>query len=100
MKNRGGFMKISEITEQIIQICRNHHAKTVILFGSRSKGTATLRSDIDIAVSGARDIDGLREMLDDIPTLYKIDLVNLDTCKNELLLEDIKQYGRKIYEEI
>jgi predicted nucleotidyltransferase len=82
MKNRGGFMKISEITEQIIQICRNHHAKTVILFGSRSKGTATLRSDIDIAVSGAMDIDGL------------------DTCKNELLLEDIKQYGRKIYEEI
>jgi predicted nucleotidyltransferase len=93
-------MTISEITDQIIQICGNYHAKTVILFGSRSKGTATPRSDFDIAVSGAVDIDGLRETLDDIPTLYKIDLVDLDTCKNELLLEDIKQYGRKIYEEI
>ena len=42
----------------------------------------------------------LREWLEEIPTLYKIDLVDLDTCGNKLLLEDIRQYGRKIYEEI
>ena len=29
-------------------------------------------------------------------TLYSVDLLNLDTCRNDLLLEDIGQYGRKI----
>jgi len=70
------------------------------LFGSRAKGTHTPRSDFDIAVSGVTDIDNLREALDDIPTLYKIDLADLDTCRNDLLLEDIATYGRKIYEKI
>lgn len=49
----------------------------VILYGSRAKGTAMERSDIDIAVSG-------------------VDLVNMDICRNQLLLEDIRQYGREI----
>lgn len=46
------------------------------------------------------DVEGLREELEELPTLYKIDLVDLDTCKNELLLEDIREYGCKIYEKI
>jgi predicted nucleotidyltransferase len=96
----GSPMQICEIMEQIIHQCQIYHAQIVILFGSRAKETTTLRSDIDIAVSGVTDTDGLREALDEIPTLYKIDLVDLDTCKNTLLLEDIKQYGRKIYEKI
>lgn len=93
-------MQISEILEQIVKLCRLHQAQCVYLFGSRAKETATSRSDFDIAVTGVPDAEGLREALDEIPTLYKIDLVNLDTCKNDLLLEDIKQYGRKIYEKI
>lgn len=72
------------------------------MFGSRAKGTATERSDIDIAVSGvvSHDIYELQEELENIPTLYKIDLVDLDTCKNQLLLEDIKEYGREIYKKV
>ena len=42
----------------------------------------------------------LQENLEEIPTLYTIDLVDLDTCQNQLLLEDIKQYGREIYKKI
>jgi len=59
-------------------------------------------SDIDIAVSGvaSHEILDLQENLEDIPTLYTIDLVDLDTCQNQLLLEDIKQYGREIYKKI
>lgn len=77
-------------------------AQEIILFGSRAKGTATERSDIDIAVSGvvSHDIYELQEELENIPTLYKIDLVDLDTCKNQLLLEDIKEYGREIYKKV
>ena len=72
----------------------------MILFGSRAKETARERSDIDIAVCGVYDMEKLQEEIEDIPTLYTVDLVDLDTCENQLLLEDIEQYGRKIYEEV
>lgn len=71
-------------------------AKEVILFGSRAKGTAIERSDFDIAVKGVSDFDRLSEDIENIDTLYKIDIIELEKCKNELLLEDIKKYGRKI----
>ena len=68
----------------------------MILYGSRAKGTARERSDIDIAVSGVDNMDALIEKVEELPTLYSVDLLNMDTCRNNLLLEDIKQYGRKI----
>lgn len=68
----------------------------VILYGSRAMGTVRERSDIDIAVSGVDNFDELVEKVEDLPVLYSIDLLNLDTCRNELLLEDIKEYGREI----
>ncbi|MCD8019935.1 MAG: nucleotidyltransferase domain-containing protein [Clostridiales bacterium] len=93
-------MTIPEILDNIISICKNHDADIVILFGSRAKGTATKYSDIDIAVKGAMDFDDLEEEIEEIPTLYTIDVVNVDDCRNDLLLEDIDLYGRKIYEKI
>lgn len=59
-------------------------------------GTVRERSDIDIAVSGVDNFDELVEKVEDLPALYSVDLLNLDTCRNELLLEDIKEYGREI----
>ena len=64
---------------------------------SRAKGTARERSDIDIAVVGVQKFELLEEEVDNLPTLYSVDLLNMDTCRNELLLEDIKEYGRKFY---
>lgn len=62
----------------------------------RAKGTARERSDIDVAVAGVNNFDELREQVEELPTLYSVDLVNMDTCRNQLLLEDIRKYGRKI----
>ncbi len=93
-------MRVEEIILEVTELCRKHSAKQVILFGSRAKGTARERSDIDIAVSGAEDFDGLVEEIEELPTLYTVDVVDLDTCGNTLLKEDIAQYGRKIYEKI
>ena len=93
-------MQIEDVMQEIIGICKRNGATTVILFGSRAKGTALERSDIDIAVKGVDDIENLREELEEIPTLYTIDLVGLEECQNNLLLEDIEKSGRKIYEKI
>ena len=89
-------MKVEQVIKEVEEICRNFQAKEVILFGSRAKGTARERSDIDIAVAGVKNFEVLVEEVENLPTLYSIDIVNMDTCKNQLLLEDIKQYGRKI----
>lgn len=89
-------MRADEVISQVAELCRKYNAKKVILYGSRAKGTARERSDIDIAVSGAENFDILVEKVEELPTLYFVDLVNMDTCKNELLLEDIRQYGREI----
>lgn len=69
----------------------------MVLYGSRAKGTNRLESDIDIAVFGVADIDALQEEIENIPTLYTVDILSLEQCRNELLLEDIDEYGREIY---
>ena len=77
-------MKADEVICEVSKLCRDFHA--------RAKGTARERSDIDIAVSGVECFDELVEKIEELPTLYSVDLLNMDTCRNELLLEDIKQY--------
>lgn len=89
-------MTQEKILEEIIQICEKNQVKEVILFGSRAKGTAHERSDFDIAVSGVNDIEDLKEQIEEIPTLYSFDIVDLEECTNQLLKEDIARYGRKI----
>ncbi len=93
-------MTLEEIYHDIIQIAKKYNVSQVILFGSRAKGTERERSDIDIAVRGVSDIFALQEEIEDIPSLYKVDLVDLDECRNPLLLEDIEKYGREIYKKV
>ena len=76
-------LKAEQVIRETANLCRDFGAKEVILYGSRAKETARARSDID-------------EEVENLPTLYSVDMVNMDTCKNQLLLEDIRQYGRKI----
>ena len=89
-------MRAEEVIEEVADLCRQFQAKKVILYGSRAKGTARERSDIDIAVSGVDNFELLVEKVEELPTLYSVDIINMDTCRNQLLLEDIKQYGREI----
>ena len=70
-------MQAEEIIEMIIGVCRQHSANCAILFGSRAKGTSTERSDIDIAVTGVKDFSVMQEDLEALPTLFKVDLVEL-----------------------
>lgn len=88
--------RADEVIKKVAEFCKEFGAREVVLYGSRAKGTAFENSDIDIAVLGAKKFDKLLEKVENLETLYSVDLLNMDTCKNELLLEEIKRYGRKI----
>ena len=75
-------MRAEEVMQEVAKLCRSFHAKEVILYGSRAKGTAMERSDIDIAVSGVDNFESLVEKVEELPTLFSVDLVNMDTCRN------------------
>ena len=95
-KGRVIIVRTEEVIEEVADLCRQFQAKKIILYGWRAKGTARERSDIDIAVSGVDNFELLVEKVEELPTLYSVDMVNMDTCRNQLLLEDIRQYGREI----
>ena len=54
-----------------------------------TKKSLTFRFSVD-------NFELLVEKVEELPTLYSVDMVNMDTCRNQLLLEDIRQYGREI----
>ncbi len=91
-------MGVEEIIAKIAKLCQKYAVREAFLFGSRAKGTALERSDIDIAVLGGENFGAMQEEVEAFSTLYTVDLVDMDSCGNALLLEDIKQYGKKIYE--
>lgn len=57
----------------------------VVLFGSRASGKARLRSDFDVGVIGDKPLPvkvfyEIDDMLDSLPTLYRIDWVDLNNA--------------------
>jgi predicted nucleotidyltransferase len=73
----------------------------VILFGSRARGDAGFRADIDLAVEAPtasiqRWFD-IEEAAEEAPTLLMIDLVRLDTAPPELV-DVIRKEGQILCE--
>ncbi|WP_019594249.1 nucleotidyltransferase family protein [Thioalkalivibrio sp. ALM2T] len=72
----------------------------MIWFGSWAKGTARPHSAIDLAVipsrkATSRDWGRLRERIEELPTLYSFDLVDLSEA-SETLRSEIEQYGVRV----
>ncbi len=92
-----------EIKVRLIPVFQEYGVKKAILFGSYSKGTATIQSDVDIVVdSGLRGLkfvallEAIRQALDE----KEIDL--LDTShieKGSIVEKEILETGVSIYEE-
>lgn len=70
----------------------------VKLFGSRARGDARVSSDIDLAVSGNREImTKLAIDFDDSLLPYTFDIIDYDRQSNEKLKEAIDTEGKLIY---
>jgi predicted nucleotidyltransferase len=73
----------------------------VLIFGSRAKGSARTGSDIDLAVFAPRmtdpDFARLWIEIDDLPLVFKVDLLHWDRLANQALKDKIPREGRLFY---
>lgn len=74
----------------------------MFLFGSRSRGAAGIRSDIDLGIDLGSPISPevmtlLREAFDDLPVLQKVDIVDFSTV-DEAFRAVALRHMAKIYE--
>lgn len=82
-------------TSQIVKKYLNTAKYKVFVFGSRVKGDNSLRSDIDVGILGddAVPLDKMfkiREEFDNLPILYKIDLVDFTIVSEKFKKEALK----------
>jgi len=71
------------------------HGYRVVLFGSRVAGNARERSDFDVGILGSAPLPlktfyQLETLLDEIETLHRIDLVDLNRVSSEFRREALK----------
>lgn len=92
-----------ESVQNYIQIIASSNlAKTIVLFGSRARDDFRENSDFDVAVEWINhkenEILKLKAELDEKPlTLYKIDLLDINTAGSEYLKE-IQSEGKIIWQ--
>lgn len=73
----------------------------VLIFGSRAKGTYKDSSDIDLAVIAPSMTDDtficLWNAIEDLPLIFKVDLIHWDKLNNERLKNKIQAEGQPFY---
>lgn len=88
------------IPDLVQQLAREPTVQRVLLFGSRARGTARERSDIDLAVDapGASEQEWARIAIavDEAETLLRIDLVRLDEASGDFR-EEIEREGMILF---
>jgi len=92
------FYPEGRLKKQILEIAGKYldlNFYKVFFFGSRVKGDNSLYSDIDIGIEGPKEIPvkvklKIEEELDNLPTLYKFDLVDFKKLSPEFKKEALK----------
>lgn len=89
-----------ELLASIIKILKKYDVEKAVLFGSRARGDNRENSDIDIAfyTDNKEVFHFLKDEMDQIDTILKIDLFDAKNIKKQPLLDGIKKDGITIYE--
>ncbi|PEE32423.1 hypothetical protein CN271_00165 [Bacillus cereus] len=95
---------MDNILKQIIEILSSYSGVIkVVLFGSRANLTNKTYSDYDIAFETEYMTDKeinilIINTLDRVETLHKIDLIHINSVTNKELLQNIKGFGKVLYQ--
>lgn len=90
---------IMRVYKQIGEFAEEAGAQRIVLFGSRARGDARPKSDIDLAVEGCPNLTLLEDRLqNDLWSLLRIDLVSLDKPISDDLRAEIARDGVILYE--
>ncbi len=88
---RGNRAEVQPLVDEVVRVVCNHvrgkHVR-LYLFGSWAQGRALPVSDLDIALDTGTPLDPatiqqITESLDELPTLRKVDLVDLQAVDHE-----------------
>ncbi len=93
--------QIAPAQKVILQLRRFSQIDRIYLFGSRARGDAQPRSDIDLAIgcpqADAKGWADICEAVDEADTLLKIDVIRLEDAAPDFL-HRIMTEGRLLYE--
>ncbi|MDB6040546.1 MAG: polymerase beta domain protein region [Verrucomicrobiales bacterium] len=100
-------MKVPPLSSQELELIqdvfrRHSEINSAILFGSRAKGTHSVHSDVDLAVSGRVDpirAEAIAAELDELPLPYRFEVQSLDYITHRALREHIERVGIVVYRE-
>jgi len=91
-----------EIAKEVARLARSILGKEaeVIWFGSWPQGRPRHQSDIDVAVSIGKPIPPgrmalLHEAVDELPTLYAVDIIDLSVA-GPVLREEVLKHGERL----
>lgn len=96
MENKTG-LKSEFLKELHAQILSFPGIEQVFIFGSRARGDYRKYSDVDLAIFGEQvsfeTLGAVRGFLEELPTIYRFDLVHFDKQTNEQLKASILKEG-------
>ena len=87
---------MQQIEKHLISIANKYSIPKIVLYGSRARGDFMPQSDIDLAIYGEFNPQQecqIKNEVDSIPTLLKIDLLFCHRCTNFELLKNIQKEG-------
>ena len=88
------------VVNSIINLGKMHGVEKIVLFGSRARGDYKERSDIDIAVYALKNEMFFVDIHENVPTLLKIDVIDMRKNVQEELKSAIEREGVTLYEKI
>lgn len=86
---------MEELYGRLTELARRYGARRLVLYGSRARGDHRYNSDVDLAVYGMpEENEGAFGMdCDELPTLLKLDIVQIREGMNPAFLANIEKDG-------
>lgn len=92
------FYPLNKLKKEILEIVGTYlplNSYKVFFFGSRVEGDNFLRADIDVGIEGPEKIPAeikleIKEKIDNLPTLYKFDVVDFKEVSESFKKEALK----------